>query len=199
MIETGFEQLFIWTSGNVRFPGLHQITFYSCLSVCNVDKTVHTRIHVHRRKGTDTTYVRRKAWFPAKTSFLNLLAHGSVLVWTRFFQASESNEQYVSVCTCKCCSWLDPALLLVKNLSRRSHVLMAKQYRWNDTDKTVLTYEGAWLFREPHRYLLRIILHNIKYIHRNMNFAQVSWSRELVISKSTRKLDKGDSRRIETV
>lgn len=32
-----------------------------------------------------------------------------------------------------------------------------------------------------------------------MNFAQVSSSRELVISKSTRKLDKRDPRRIETV
>lgn len=38
-----------------------------------------------------------------------------------------------------------------------------------------------------------------KYIHEDMNVARVSSSRELVISKSTRKLDKRDSRRIETV
>lgn len=130
MIETGFEQLFIWTSGNVRFPGLHQITFYSCLSVCNVDKTVHTCIHVHN---TDTTYVRRKAWFPAKTSSFNLLAHGSVLVWTRFFRPSESNEQYLCVLHYILVVFVSVAVgwvlrgsssLLVKKLSGRSRVLM---------------------------------------------------------------------------
>lgn len=130
MIETGFEQLFIWTSGNVRFPGLHQITFYSCLSVCNVDKTVHTCIHVHN---TDTTYVWRKAWFPAKTSSFNLLAHGSVLVWTRFFRPSESNEQYLCVLHYILVVFVSVAVgwvlrgsssLLVKKLSGRSRVLM---------------------------------------------------------------------------
>lgn len=110
----------------------------------HVGKTVHTCIHVHRHTDTDTTDVRRKAWFPAKTSSFNLLAHGSVLVWTRFFRASESNEQYV--CTCyivhTCSVLVDVAvgwalrgsssLLPVKNLSR-------------------------W---KPISILLRIILHN---------------------------------------
>lgn len=94
------------------------------------------RTYMHTRTqhiGTDTTYVRRKAWFPAKTSSFNLLAHGSVLVWTRFFRPSESNEQYLCVLhyilvvlVSVAVGWAlrGPSLLLVKKLSGRSRVLM---------------------------------------------------------------------------
>lgn len=132
----------------------------------------------HRR--THTTYVRRKAWFPAKTSSFNLLAHGSVLVWTRFFRASESNEQYV--CVLHTYLWYLSMLQLV-NVGPAWIVVVASQ-----------KFVSMKSCLDGNRYRFSYELYYIaKYIHKNMS------SRELVISKSTRKLDKRDSRRIETV
>lgn len=178
MIETGFEQLFIWTSGNVRFPGLHQITFYSCLSVCNVDKTVHTCIHVHDTWApTQHTYGEKPDFRPRR---LLLICSHMDRYWLGldFFEpANPTSNTYVCYIhtrgTCQCCSWLGPAWIVVvasqKFVSMKS-CLDGNRYRFS--------YELYYI---------------AKYIHKNMS------SRELVISKSTRKLDKRDSRRIEIV
>lgn len=81
---------------------------------------------------------------------------------------------------CQCCSWLGPAWIVV---------VASEKIVW-----TKSCLDGN------HQYQFSFELYYIaKYIRKNMNFAQVSSSRELVISKSTRKLDKRDSRRIETV